>query len=69
MPLVRQQIEYKIKGRKEVNIALSDAEREFSIIDRKNPNNYLVATADDIVYYKNNKGVYIYFAYESSFGL
>ena len=54
-PLVRQQIEYKIKGRKEVNIALSDAEREFSIIDRKNPNNYLVATADDFVYYKNNK--------------
>lgn len=53
--LVREQIEYKIKGRQEVNIALADAEREFTIVDRKHPENYFTATADDFIYYKNNK--------------
>lgn len=53
--LIRKQIEYKIKGRQEVNIAIEDAEKESIIIDKKNPNNYIMITADDFVYYKSNK--------------
>ena len=53
--LVRKQIEYRLKGRQEVNIAMEDAEREFIIVDKNNPNNYIQATSEDFIYYKNNK--------------
>ena len=56
-PIVRQQVEIKLKGRQEVNIALEEAERESYIIDKKNPQNYIAVTAEDFTYYKNNKNI------------
>lgn len=56
-PLVREQIEIRLKGRKEVNIAVEEAEREVIIIDKQNPKNYVHVTADDFTYYKNNKEI------------
>ena len=34
-PLVRQQLEYRIKGRQQVNIAIEDAEKEYYIVNSK----------------------------------
>ena len=56
-PLIREQIEFRLKGKQEVNIALEEAERESYIVDKQNPKNYIAITADDYTYYKNNKNI------------
>lgn len=56
-PLIRQQIEYRLKGRKEVNIAIEQAEKEYYIVSGNSPKNYVKITSQDYSYYKNNKEV------------
>lgn len=56
-PLVRQQLEYRIKGRQQVNIAIEDAEKEYYIVNSKSPKNFVHLTANGYDYYKNNKAI------------
>lgn len=56
-PLVKEQVEIRIKGRKAVNIAVEDAEKEYFIVNGKSPKNYVHLTADGFSYYKNNQAI------------
>lgn len=56
-PQVRQQIEYRLEGKKEVNIAIEDAQREYYIVNSISPKNYIKITPQDFTYYKNNKEI------------
>lgn len=55
--LIVEQIEYKLRGRQELNIDMADAQREFAIVDKQNPELAVLVTADDFIYYKNNKEI------------
>ncbi len=55
--MIREQVEYRIKGKKEIGIAFEEAKKEAFIVDKMNPSNYLQLTAEDITYYKNNKEI------------
>ena len=55
--MVRSQVQYRIKGKQEINIALEDAQRESIIIDRVDPSAYIKVTAEDFTYYENNKEI------------
>lgn len=54
---ILEQIQYKIKGRSERNIAIENARREQCIVDANDPASKIVVTAEDFRYYKNNKEI------------
>lgn len=56
-PMVRTQMEYRLRGRQAINLALEEAERESIIMDKQDPSTYLKLTAGDCIYYENNKEV------------
>lgn len=56
-PLVKEQVEIRIRGRKAVNIAVEDAEKEYFIVNGKSPKNFVNLTADGFSYYKNNQAI------------
>lgn len=56
-PLVRKQVEYKISGRQQINLAINEAEKEYYIVSSKNPKNYVKLTDLDYTYYKNDKPI------------
>lgn len=51
---VREHIEYKLKGRSQMNMDLRDAEKEFYVVSGKDPSTYIFVSHDDFTYYKNN---------------
>ena len=55
--MIREQIEYKLAGRQQINIAFEDVEKEFYVVDAKNPRNYLHINPEGMVYVKNGKEV------------
>lgn len=55
--MIREQIEYKLAGRQQINIAFEDVEKEFYVVDAKNPRNYLHISPEGMVYVKNGKEV------------
>lgn len=55
--MIREQIEYKLAGRQQINIAFEDVEKEFYVVDAKNPRNYLHINTEGMVYVKNGKEV------------
>lgn len=56
-PKVKQQLQYRIKGRQDIVQRIEDAEKEFYILSKNNPKNYVHVTEDQISYYKNNKEI------------
>lgn len=57
-PLVREQIEYRISGRERSNrLSFSDTEKEYYMVSKKDPSNYVQVTADELALYKDNKVV------------
>ena len=55
-PLAKQQIEYRIAGRESSNRILTqqEAEKEFYIVSKTEPSNYIHITANDLELYKDN---------------
>lgn len=58
-PIVKQQIEYRIAGRESSNRILTqeEAEKEFYIVSKLEPSNYIHITANDLELYRDNKVV------------
>lgn len=56
-PLVRKQLQYRIKGRQQVALDLEDARKEFYVLSKNNPKNYMHVTEEEVTYYKNNKEI------------
>lgn len=58
-PIVKQQIEYRIAGRESSNRILTqeEAEKEFYIVSKSEPSNYIHITANDLELYRDNKVV------------
>lgn len=54
---VRQQLEYRLKGRSALQIAAEEGERELVIVSGRNPNNFVRITSEDLKIYKQNKEV------------
>lgn len=52
---ILEQVQFRIKGRQERNIAIDEAEKNQVIMDAENPRNMIKVTAKDYEFYKNNK--------------
>lgn len=54
--IVREQIEYRISGRQQIGIAITDAEQETYIINKNDPSNFIKIDieTDKFQYYKRN---------------
>lgn len=52
---ILEQVQFRIKGRQERNIAIDEAEKNQIIMDAENPRNMIKVTAKDYEFYKNNK--------------
>ena len=51
---VKEQIDYHLKGHNKINLNLEDAQKEFYIISKSNPKNYIHVTNEDVSYFKND---------------
>lgn len=51
--LVREQVAYRLKGRSEIALSFEDATKEFYIVSKNNPKNYIHISEKEITYYKN----------------
>lgn len=56
-PRVLKQVQYRIKGRQQMAVNIQDAQKEFYILSKNNPKNYVHVTEEQISYYKNNQQV------------
>lgn len=56
--LVKEQVEYRIKGRNKINLDLEDAAKEFYIVSKSNPKNYVHVSEKEISYYKNEMEIH-----------
>ena len=54
---VKEQVQYRIKGRQEIVQDLEDAEKEFYIVSKTNPKNYVHVTENQVTYYKNEQEI------------
>ena len=54
---VKEQVSYRIKGRQEVVLDLEDAEKEFYIVSKTNPKNFVHVTENQVSYYKNEQEI------------
>lgn len=64
---VLQQVQYRIKGREQIINDIADAKKEFYIVSKSNPKNYIHVTEEQITYYKNNQQIQSAMRNEPSF--
>ncbi len=55
--LLRQQVEYRLKGRSAINISAEEGLREVYVVSRVRPDNFVRITSEDYKVYKANKQV------------
>ena len=53
----REQIEYRLKGRTAIRIAIDEAERELFIVNKNRPSEYINITSEDFASYKQGKKI------------
>lgn len=66
-PAIQRQIEYKLSGKKQINLALQDTIGEHYIVNGGAPGDYIHITSKDFSFYKNNKLVQTVGRTDSSF--
>lgn len=54
---VKEQVEYRLKGRQAIVQDLEDARKEFYIVSKNNPKNYVHVTEHEVTTYKNEQEI------------
>lgn len=54
---VKEQVQYRIKGRQSIVQDLEDAQKEFYIVSKTNPKNFVHVSENEVTYYKNEQEI------------